>query len=395
MPSTKTILRVLLSSPGDVGEERDAAEAAVTEANRILSRTSSILFELVRWESHSRPGVGDDAQDVLNKQFAEDYDIFVGILWARLGTPTKRDTSGTSEEFHKALSKHQAAPEAMRLMLYRKTEPVDPSSVDIEQLRAVQEFFESTKADGVLFQKFGNTTEFENLLRLHLVEEAHSFGRDWGKKGDASEVRAAPSTSFEGPSDVSSPNMDEVEVGVLDLLTDTHDGIGRASESLEIVTNAMRQLGERVQERGRSVRNGDQSPARLRHFGNSVADDFDEFAGRAEVEFVTFSKSQTTAFAAFKDMLPLLSDFDYPGMGASLARLQGQLEESIDATTGAIEAIDEFDAGIGSLPRLTTQFNRARRRTLAIVSRYREELIARNRAVESIIRVLKQIQDKS
>ncbi|PYL26201.1 MAG: hypothetical protein DMF37_02915 [Verrucomicrobia bacterium] len=45
--------------------------------------------------------MGADAQDVINHQLAE-YDIFLGIMSCRFGSPTKRAHSGTEEEFNRA-----------------------------------------------------------------------------------------------------------------------------------------------------------------------------------------------------------------------------------------------------------------------------------------------------
>ena len=42
--------------------------------------------------------IRSDPQDVVNRQIGE-YDLFVGILWNRMGTPTAVATSGTEEEF--------------------------------------------------------------------------------------------------------------------------------------------------------------------------------------------------------------------------------------------------------------------------------------------------------
>ena len=43
-------------------------------------------------------GLGIDAQDVINRQLGE-YDIFLGIMNTRFGSPTHRADSGTEEEF--------------------------------------------------------------------------------------------------------------------------------------------------------------------------------------------------------------------------------------------------------------------------------------------------------
>ena len=66
-------------------------------------------LELVRWETHVRPGIAADAQAVVNPQIGP-YDLFIGILWNRFGTPTGRAESGTREEFDQAYARWQHDP---------------------------------------------------------------------------------------------------------------------------------------------------------------------------------------------------------------------------------------------------------------------------------------------
>ena len=66
-----------------------------------ISPEKRVLLELVRWETHVAPSLGSDPQDVVNRQIGE-YDLFVGIMWKRMGTPTALATSGTEEEFNGA-----------------------------------------------------------------------------------------------------------------------------------------------------------------------------------------------------------------------------------------------------------------------------------------------------
>src|SRR5262245_31377026 len=100
-------VKLFLVSPGDVAEEREIVSEVVTpEFNRIfsderLAKELCLHLEVLRWETHSWPGVGEDAQDVINRQIPE-YDIFLGIMWKRFGTPTGRAKSGTLEEFERA-----------------------------------------------------------------------------------------------------------------------------------------------------------------------------------------------------------------------------------------------------------------------------------------------------
>ena len=90
MAKRQTLLKVFVASPGDVVEERRILEDVINEFNMTWGDTHELGLELVKWETHTRPGFGDDAQDVINKQIADEYDIFLGIMWGRFGSPTNR-----------------------------------------------------------------------------------------------------------------------------------------------------------------------------------------------------------------------------------------------------------------------------------------------------------------
>ena len=94
-------MRVFIASPGDVAEERDIASHVVGELNRVFAGSLGVELEAVRWETHASPDVGVDAQDVVTRQIG-DFDVLVGIMWRRFGTPTRRSRSGTGEEFERA-----------------------------------------------------------------------------------------------------------------------------------------------------------------------------------------------------------------------------------------------------------------------------------------------------
>ena len=73
----------------------------IRQLNSTIGESEDATIALVRWETHAWPGFGEDAQAVINRQI-EPGDIFVGILWRRIGTATKRHLSGTIEELHRA-----------------------------------------------------------------------------------------------------------------------------------------------------------------------------------------------------------------------------------------------------------------------------------------------------
>ena len=169
MPDPR-VLRVFLSSPGDVQIERDAADSVLTALQRSPAWRGKFNFEIVRWDDPHAP-VPMDAH--LTPQQAVDAgmptpsecDITVVILWSRMGTPLehegRRYASGTEYEYEDALKG------AGRLLPYRRT---DKPQLDIDdeafeekrqQYQSVKQFFERfTAEDGKLT---GGYTTYEGV----------------------------------------------------------------------------------------------------------------------------------------------------------------------------------------------------------------------------------------
>ena len=176
MPRQEQILSVFVASPSDVGNEREKLEEVIRELNNTWSRELGIRLELVRWETHAYPGMGTDAQDVINQQIPDDYDLFVGIMWCRYGTQTNRSGSGTVEEFERAKARYDSHPNSVKLMMYFKDEAVPPSQLDTDQLAAVHKFRKSLGEVGSLYWEFNSLEQFEKLIRLHLARQVQSWG---------------------------------------------------------------------------------------------------------------------------------------------------------------------------------------------------------------------------
>lgn len=77
----------------------------------------------------------------MNAQVGE-YDIFVGIMWKRFGTPTGKADSGTEEEFHIAYRPWQEN-ESVRILFYFCQSPFMPRrQSEMEQMGKVLAFKE-------------------------------------------------------------------------------------------------------------------------------------------------------------------------------------------------------------------------------------------------------------
>jgi hypothetical protein len=187
VPQRVTKLRIFAASPGDVAEERMRLNRVVDELNRMLAHENLVL-ELVRWETHAWPGFGADAQAVINTQI-EPYDIFVGIMWGRLGTPTGRSLSGTVEEFEQAYDLWRTHGRPM-IMFYFNT--ASPQSKDIEQVRAVAAFREILgRKKGSFYWTYTGANEFERDVRLHLYQQVLALVQKAPPAGAAAEKLGA------------------------------------------------------------------------------------------------------------------------------------------------------------------------------------------------------------
>ena len=163
---TKTInqIRIFISSPSYVSKERKVAQKVIEELNRTLCEPNGLSLFHLTWENDTYPSVGEYSQDVINKQIG-DYDIFVGIMANRFGTPTPKAGSGTEEEFNIAYENR----ENTHIMFFFKDAPIKPSLLDQKQYKKVTSFMKKIGGHkGVYYKQFSN--RFEKLFRESLTQ---------------------------------------------------------------------------------------------------------------------------------------------------------------------------------------------------------------------------------
>jgi tetratricopeptide (TPR) repeat protein len=166
-------LRIFAASTSDTAAERAKVETAAMLLKPLADKFG-IVLEVVDWRSVV-PDMGRPEQVILDQLKPTDWDVFIGILWHRFGTPPggadpqslTEYLSGTEEEFKTAyrLWKQHRKP---RVMMYRCTRPVPLDLLDLEQLKRVKEFFAQFEATTGkhpgLYQSFETPEAFEKLL---------------------------------------------------------------------------------------------------------------------------------------------------------------------------------------------------------------------------------------
>jgi Domain of unknown function (DUF4062) len=155
------VLRVLISSPSDLTAERRVAEDVVQAWNTINSARLRIHLMPVLWEKPSTPAMGNAPQDILNEQIVDNSDILIGMFATRIGTKTANAESGSVEEIERAI-------EAGRpVMVYFSTEPVNPESIDLDQMARLRKLKSDYEQRGII-GSFDTDPELREKLTRHL-----------------------------------------------------------------------------------------------------------------------------------------------------------------------------------------------------------------------------------
>ncbi len=142
------VLKIFLASPGDVVRERNYVKEVIDEINRTTAPSKGVRLEVVRSEGNVFPGYHPEGgQAVLNAQIAnmEEYALFIGIMWNRVGTPTLRAVSGTIEEFERAVKAWKSKKQPDIWFYFRQAAASFNTDEEIEQRQKVLNFRKTIK----------------------------------------------------------------------------------------------------------------------------------------------------------------------------------------------------------------------------------------------------------
>lgn len=169
-------IRIFAASPSDVVAER-AKLRTVVEMLKPTADFLGLSLEVLDWRDVV-PNAGRPQQIIFDQLKPTSWDIFIGILWHRFGTPpgkkdpkTRKDyLSGAEEEFRIAYELWEQFGKP-RIVMYRCTRPV-PQDADFIQAQKVKDFFKEIfdpkSKSRVLTQSFDTIRDFEKLLFDHL-----------------------------------------------------------------------------------------------------------------------------------------------------------------------------------------------------------------------------------
>jgi hypothetical protein len=155
------VFRVLVASPGDVGEERNVIPEIINEWNAVNAINAKLILMPIKWETHSAPLLGDRPQAIINEQLVKDCDLLVGVFWTRIGTNTGISISGTAEEIEQFVELKKP------VMLYFSQNPVDPDKIEIDQFTILRAFKEKMRLKG-LTESYSSIPDFRQKFSRQL-----------------------------------------------------------------------------------------------------------------------------------------------------------------------------------------------------------------------------------
>ena len=184
-------VRIFISSPGDVFEEREKSREVIAELQR---QYVDLTLETVLWEDLSLPATASFQQTIDIVLVEKPIDVAVFILWSRLGSPladniTRSDgspyKSGTEREFDIMLEAFKQSDNRQPVIL-AYTRKDDEGFVDrfknenpdrfrelVDQRDLAKEFVQENFHDSNgrnirAYHSYPEPTSFAQRLRVHL-----------------------------------------------------------------------------------------------------------------------------------------------------------------------------------------------------------------------------------
>lgn len=389
-----TILKIFLASPGDVKSERDLIFALKDDLDHIIGKPNRIRFEFVNWERNAYPGIGKDAQDVINQNIKDDYNIFIGIFWQRFGTPTNRAESGTKEEYDRAYKKFESNPNSTHIMLYFKTAPPDNIyDLDYGQFEKVKKFKNDIQVQGVLYWEFNKTDELKNLLFLHLS----SLVRDKFIVGNTTSNLPSKKEKVEelDKYELLAQEVDEggqlisVE-GILELVEQTTDSMNRLPYISENIVTIIEFIGSKFTDKTKqinAVNNIKDDRLRLKkstQIVNSLSVDLDKFSDDLNELLPDFRNNLNTAIESYTKLLLSASEssFFVEEVENQMKTVVPELYNSIDE---ALVGIAGFLQVFRDLPSMTSKFGNSKRRSEISTNELFKEFISAKKVMRQLM----------
>lgn len=163
-------IQIFVSCPKDVNKEKGIVAKVCERVNKNLLSSNCNIHLTFRDFSEIIGKTGERLQQIINDNITG-YDIYLGLLHMRFGTPTGANNpqtdmpyeSGTEEEFFIATDQKLLGKGPSEIYFFFKKQTAPNSLTEHEQAGKVLAFREKQMANNWV-NKFNNTSQFEKLI---------------------------------------------------------------------------------------------------------------------------------------------------------------------------------------------------------------------------------------
>lgn len=361
MAKSITQYSIFLSSTSNLSEERLIAEEVVKELNSGLLSSIGAQLRLIKWETDIHPDVGAYAQDVINNQINDEYDIFIGMLFDRFGTPTLRAGSGTEEEFDRAYNRYLVEGNSVKILFYFSERNINISKVDIDELIKLRNFQEKLQNLGVLYWKYSDINSFSRDLRLHLFKCVEELNLQSTQKVEA--VSSQLVVDFENNDEVEEEQND---LGWLEYFELAGQSRATSMAYLEDITNVVKTLGVKMNLRTAEIneasKNKNLPQAEIAKLIDSSAKDIMNFGRDLEILTPKFKENAISTIEYFSKGFDSYDEFnrDEEDIFERVKNLNSLSENISESTVSLIQMKDAIDR----LPKVMKSVNVAKNKAV-------------------------------
>jgi len=273
-----------------VADERQVLTEVVESINRTDGQGSQVRLELFCWEDNVTPKIGPKPQQVVDSQTPA-YDIYLGIMSTRFGTPAGRHGSGTEKEFMDALKNWKVAGAPWISFYFDDKPEVGREPGEVEQYLKVCKFRKKLQSQGIVSSYIGvrgSSDGFFEKVSNHLRRILSELEKQSQPESPPADNRQSTTTVKRVPSKPSVPSAytdwllsrcRDVELMGLELKHGS--GVRLNHVYIPLATSARADVGEPIKRR---------SPRRRERMSASRSND-----AREKLNRPTSQRSQVTS----------------------------------------------------------------------------------------------------
>ncbi|SHJ26080.1 hypothetical protein SAMN04488096_1243 [Mesonia phycicola] len=358
-------INLFISCPGDIQDELNSIEVIVKEINKTIGKISNFVIQIVHWNEDTYTDIGEDGQEIINDQI--EYDILIGILWMRLGTPTKRDKSGTVEEINRAIENK----EKQQLIYFKTATPINLNSINTSELNQVMEF-KKELSNKILYKEFESIEKFETLFRLNLsslikdkfIDEKKSVQNP--TKIDSSDNNGKYQNIVSLIDEIENATKDGFEdIDIFNINENGHISFEKATRNLNNLTGYLNKLTDNLKKgtaeinQANNIKDTRLKLSKAKKVVNRLSKELDEFNDEINSELPNFSENLKEVGKTTSDLLLASRSFNNSETNeieSNTLAYRDSMEYAMNATANMLKEVIKW-------PAINLKFNTSKRNT--------------------------------